>query len=102
MLPGLHAVGFKKNTYTYNIQSQPHLHGSLNNHIINLGLHHFQIQDTAPEIYQNNFLEIYDQYTVIPIFTPMVLGLNDRVASAVVYNDTIEIACLADGFTILT
>ena len=44
----------------------------------------------------NNYINI----GVIPIFTPMVLGLMTRVASAVVYNDIIESTCLPDGLSI--
>jgi len=68
--------------------------------IINLNLHYFHKEDTAPEIYKNKLFEICDQYRGIPHFYTDGSRIDDRVGSAVVYNNTVETMHLPDGLSI--
>jgi len=87
----------KRRTLQYSIPATPPW--LFKQPIINLSLHHFHKEDTAPEICKNKFLEICDKYTGYSHYTDGS-RIDDRVASEVVCNYTIETARLPDGLSI--
>jgi len=55
---------------------------------------------TPATLNKNKFLEICDQHRGYSYFYTDGSRIDDRVASAVVYNDTIEITRMPDGLSI--